>query len=210
MIVNDNTNDIRPYGPGKFDTILDSYIYSVSLDGGCDSECGDVGETGRWYGLMRHGHTIFRDHDPFLETLNDAERELLTGGAGVIISEDFCGFVSVDYFDTETELDEMWAKIEAEQQELAEEQEQEEEDRATVGICPACDAPVYRDEPDGPVWTCPADLSEGNRHREPADERITEALRQQSGVFSNCGEDYGFPCHERMPLHSACYEKGNY
>src|SRR5262245_13454359 len=104
---------IRPYGPGKFDTVLDSYVYSVSLDGGCDSECGSVDETGRWCGLMRHGSTIFRDHDPMLETLNSEEQEKLTGCAGVILSEDSQGFVSVDYFETQAELDAAWCAIEA-------------------------------------------------------------------------------------------------
>lgn len=79
-----------------------------------------------------------------------------------------------------------------------------------VGVCPACSKPVPVDEPDGPVWTCPADLSPGNPFWEPFSERITEELRQSSGVFSNCGEDFGFPCYERLPLHSACYERGGY
>ena len=105
------TNEIRSYGPGKFDTIVDSYVYSVSLDGGCDEELGDS-DIG-WYGLMRNGQTIFRDHDPLLETLNEAEQELLTSSAGVILSEDSQGFVGVDYFDTEAKLDKAWAAIEA-------------------------------------------------------------------------------------------------
>jgi hypothetical protein len=37
---------IRPYGPGKFDTMLDAYVYDVSLDGGCDDEVGSVEENG--------------------------------------------------------------------------------------------------------------------------------------------------------------------
>lgn len=65
-------NTIRSYGPGKFDTILDSYVYAVSLDGGTDDEAGDVSECGAWYGLMRNGRTIFKDHDPMLESLLDA------------------------------------------------------------------------------------------------------------------------------------------
>ena len=80
-----------------------------------------------------------------------------------------------------------------------------------AGICPACSMPVPFDELDGPVWTCPADLSPENPYWEPHDEElITEELRQKSGVFSNCGEDFGFQCYERLPLHSDCYEKGGY
>jgi hypothetical protein len=104
---------IRPYGPGKFSTILDSYVYSVSLDGGCDEEAGDSSE-GCWYGLMRNGRTIFRDHDPMLESLNDDEREKLTSCAGVILSEDSQGFVYVTYYNTTAELDAAWRQVEQE------------------------------------------------------------------------------------------------
>lgn len=102
---------IRPYGPGKFNTILDSYVYSVSLDGGCDDETGDVAESGLWCGMMRNGHTIFRDHDPSLESLNDDEREKLTSCAGVILHEDSNGFVSVSYYATDEELDAAWREM---------------------------------------------------------------------------------------------------
>lgn len=101
---------IRPYGPGKFNTILDSYVYSVSLDGGCDDEVGESETTG-WYGLMRHGRTIFRDHDPFLESLNETEQKQLTECAGVIICEIATGFVFVEYFDAEDALNERWAQV---------------------------------------------------------------------------------------------------
>jgi hypothetical protein len=107
---------IRPYGPGKFSTILDSYVYSVSLDGGCDEETGDS-SCGSWYGLMRHGRTIFRDHDPFLETLNEDERNKLTACAGVILREDSDGFVAISYYDTETELDAAWGEVHHEDEE---------------------------------------------------------------------------------------------
>ena len=133
------TDQIRPYGPGKFSTILDSYVYSVSLDGGADEECGSV-DGGTWYGLMRNGRTIFRDHDPLLESLNEAEQEQLTASAGVIVSEDSQGFVSVEYFETEKDLDAAWAEVEAE----VAEDENEDEDGA---ICPECErsyGPHYR------------------------------------------------------------------
>jgi hypothetical protein len=102
---------IRPYGPGKFNTILDSYVYSVSLEGGCDEEEGSVSECGEWYGIMRNGRTIFRDHDPLLETLNTAEQERLTSSAGVILREDSQGFVTVDYYDPDESLELAWSQI---------------------------------------------------------------------------------------------------
>jgi hypothetical protein len=86
-----------------------------------------------------------------------------------------------------------------------------------VGVCPACSKPVAADEPDGPVWTCPADLSPTNPYRETPCEAITPELQEKAGVFSNCAEDFNFKdlgghwsCYERIPLHSACYEKGSY
>ena len=108
-IVNTSVKDtIRPYGPGKFSTVLDSYVYSVSLDGGCDEESSDGGE---WSGVMRNGRTIFRDHDPLLETLNTAEQEKLTSSAGVILREDSSGFVYVTYYDTADSLELAWSQI---------------------------------------------------------------------------------------------------
>jgi hypothetical protein len=102
---------IRPYGPGKFSTILDSYVYSVSLDGGTDEEKGSSDMGDGWHRIMRNGGTIFRDHDPLLESLNPAEQEKLTGCAGVIITENSQGFVYVDYYDTSESLESAWSAI---------------------------------------------------------------------------------------------------
>lgn len=101
---------IRLYGLGKFDTILDSYVYDVSMDG-TDEECGSVSEYGEWYGIMRNGKTIFRDGDPMLEQLTTEEREQLESSAGVILYEGSNGFVSVTYYDTEDALDGAWSDI---------------------------------------------------------------------------------------------------
>jgi hypothetical protein len=112
MASSNDTTGIRPYGPGKFTTILDQYVYQVSLDGGCDEE-ESFGDGQGWYGIMRNGRTIFRDHDPLLETLNAAEQELLTSSAGVILSEDSQGFVYVSYYEDKERLERKWAEIQA-------------------------------------------------------------------------------------------------
>jgi hypothetical protein len=79
-----------------------------------------------------------------------------------------------------------------------------------VGTCPACGESVFNSrETDGPVWTCPADLSDDNPYREQT-EGITEEMMEKYGIYSNCWEDFGRSCYERMPLHGACYDKGNY
>ena len=106
------TDEIRPYGPGKFDTMLDAYVYELSLHG-CDDEQGSVSETGVWYGLFR-GFTVggpFSGVPP--ARLNSAELDILRSSAGCILSEDSQGFVSVEYFDTTAKLDDAWAEIEA-------------------------------------------------------------------------------------------------
>lgn len=108
---------IRPYGPGKFDTLLDAYLYNVSLDG-CDEEIGDATETG-WYGMMRGPF----EYDPEYGELNGAERECL-GLAGVILCEGSTGFVTVDYYETEKELKQAWGLV------LMSFEEEEEEDSA--------------------------------------------------------------------------------
>jgi len=110
MTTTDSTDTIRPYGPGKFSTILDEYVYQVSIESGCDDEESDE-FSGEWVGMMRHGRTIFRDHDPFLEKLNQAERDKLESCAGVILREDSNGFVYVTYYSTEAELDAAWNAI---------------------------------------------------------------------------------------------------
>jgi len=81
-----------------------------------------------------------------------------------------------------------------------------------AGHCPCCHTAVYYSQEDeseygGPVWTCPADLSENNPHHEDhdPDREITEEMREEASVYSNCWEDYGGECFDMMPLHGACY-----
>lgn len=101
---------IRLYGPGKFDTYADKYVWEVSLDGGADDELND--DSGAWHGLMRDGSTVFKDNDPFLEELTDEERELIQGSEVIILSESSDGFMSVRYFDNTREGEEAWQEYE--------------------------------------------------------------------------------------------------
>jgi hypothetical protein len=84
---------------------------TASLDGGCDEEEGSISECGEWYGIMRNGRTIFRDHDPMLEILNADEQERLISAAGVILREDSNGFVSVTYHNTDEGLELAWSLV---------------------------------------------------------------------------------------------------
>lgn len=107
--------DLRRYPhPGKFEggLMIDEYAYGVSLDGGADDEA-NFGDGNGWYGLLRHGHTIFRDHDPFLEQLTEDEAAFVKQAAGCIIHEDNQGFVSVTWYmaDEQAKMDEDWNAI---------------------------------------------------------------------------------------------------
>jgi hypothetical protein len=96
---------IRPYGPGKFEAVMDAAVWDMALDG-CDAECGDSG-IGIWYGRL---------DGPFDITaldLTSAERLLITSSAGIILSEDGNGFVTADYIETVGELDAAWARCES-------------------------------------------------------------------------------------------------
>lgn len=92
------SDDIRPYGLGKFNTIIDSVVYEASL-GWCDEECGDATTVG-WYGFLLFGVDGLQ-HFMLKHTigLNGAECEFLRKQAAAIIHEDDQGFVSVEYFE---------------------------------------------------------------------------------------------------------------
>src|SRR3990167_6500771 len=99
---------IRSYGLGKFYTILDSLVYSASLDGGADEEA-SYGEGAGWYGLMRDGKGIAEWIDASKEiheeTLTPEEREMLETSAGVILFERSDWIVESTWFDTEKEME---------------------------------------------------------------------------------------------------------
>ena len=108
MTDQNTVNEIRPYGPGKFATIVDSYVYDASLDG-CDEETGSVDEVGAWYGLLRGPIDVTADD------LTLAERAYLSAAkGGAIVSEDSQGFVDVVCYETAEALNAAWATIEAE------------------------------------------------------------------------------------------------
>jgi hypothetical protein len=88
-----------------------------------------------------------------------------------------------------------------------------------VGTCPACGESVFNSrEDDGPVWTCPADLSLENPYAEPPLYEWSEEERERMGYYGNCLEDvdcadapgHSGRCYDRLPLHAACYAMGRY
>jgi hypothetical protein len=104
----------RSYGPGKFDSMVDSFIFQAGLDG-LDEETGDVQGPG-WFGLAV-GNILKMAEDGAKEQddeLTPDERDELADTAAVILSESDQGFVSVEYFDTAAEAREKWKEIEEE------------------------------------------------------------------------------------------------
>lgn len=106
--------EIRPYGPGKFDTLMDAAVYSLSLDGANDDEAGSVEETGVWYGLVTLGansDVVVDQHCDPGDPLNAAEKRFLRRQAGCVISEDSEGFVRIEYFEKEEDLMKFWGDV---------------------------------------------------------------------------------------------------
>ena len=102
------TNGLRPYGPGKFTTVLDSLVYEATLDG-ADEELGDVHDSGMWYGRL---NAPLYD-EAMWANLTEQERDFLRlNGAGAIVSEDSNGFAHVEYFGDTAALEREWARLE--------------------------------------------------------------------------------------------------
>lgn len=103
-------NGIRNYGPGKFDTMLDAYVYKLSLHG-CDDECGESDTTG-WHGILRGIQVdgAFCDVGASADVNEDEKQFLREHSAGAIVSEDSQGFVTVEYFDNEDKREKAWSE----------------------------------------------------------------------------------------------------
>lgn len=105
---------IRSYGPGKFVSVIDSYVYEMTLDGGPDEEIGDANESG-WYGLVRVDDAtrdrirkIAKEHD---DDLTPTEEALLDETVAIIITEGSNGSVDSDWYDETNNFEEAWTAI---------------------------------------------------------------------------------------------------
>ena len=106
---------IRSYGPGKFATVLDSYAYELTLDGGADEEESYPQEGSGWYGLVWVDPDTRRAVREIAEAdmgpLTEEEEELLADTSAVVLFERSDGIVEVDWFDDKEEAEEEWADI---------------------------------------------------------------------------------------------------
>lgn len=108
---------IRGYGPGKFNTIIDSLVYEMTTAGMGDESCGDVSEVGFYAEKVTLGDKdALKAVEDFAkeggEELTPEEKSLIEESVGAIVVENEQGFVSVDYYDDEKELEKDWAEIE--------------------------------------------------------------------------------------------------
>lgn len=111
---------IRPYGAGKYNTMLDSIIYET-LGDSFDAETGSVDELG-WFGRMNG-----LDDVPRVGLTLD-EIELLDGSCGAIVREDSQGFVTFEYYTHEEEMELVWEGIEQDYAGLNDDSEEKEQD----------------------------------------------------------------------------------
>jgi hypothetical protein len=127
-IVRETGDDgIRPYGPGKFHTLIDSFAFEVAGDG-VDEEA-SYGEGGGWYGLvLLDAPTRKRVVEVAAENrdaLTEDEQDLLDDSVAIIFFERSDGIVEADWFEDEKKAEKAWEEIEAD---TAEEEENEEDD----------------------------------------------------------------------------------
>jgi hypothetical protein len=128
---------IRRYGPGKFNTILDSVIYGMIGDGMGDESCGDVSEVGFAAEKISLGKDAVKEAERIAaedDGLTDEEVEMIEDSVGAIMVENDQGFVTVDYYDDEKEFEKDWEEIQDDaspEDEDEEDEEAEEEDAET-------------------------------------------------------------------------------
>jgi hypothetical protein len=99
---------------GDDQTILDHYVYLASMEIGAEDECGNS-EAGVWHGIIRGGTYIanaaLRIAKECGDDLNEEEIEIVLDSAGVILSEDENDELSIEYFDSDDELNEKWDEL---------------------------------------------------------------------------------------------------
>lgn len=105
---------IRPYGHGKFSTILDSYAYGLTLDGGADEE-ESIPDGGGWYGLVliddEARNAVHQNAASDGDELTEEEEQKLDESVAVILFERSDGIVETTWFEDEGEAEDAWEEI---------------------------------------------------------------------------------------------------
>lgn len=131
---------IRRYGPGKYNTILDSYVDQMAGEGMGEGGVGDVSEVGFYAEGILLGPEALSEVERIAkenkDTLTDEERDLIKESYGAIVTENEQGFVAVDYYEEKEEyegdLDELESQASGEEEEEEEEEGGDEEDEEPV------------------------------------------------------------------------------
>jgi hypothetical protein len=120
---------IRSYGPGKFNTIIDSYAFELTGDG-VDEEA-SYPDGGGWWGLVRIDHSFrgaVRDvAEEGDDALTPAELTMLETAVAVVFHERSDGIVESDWYDNIEDANEAWTAIEEEVNSGYEDDEEEDE-----------------------------------------------------------------------------------
>ena len=126
------SDGIRSYGPGKYNTVIDSYAYELTLDGGADEEATYPSEGSGWFGLLwvdpdtrRAIREVAREDTG---ALTREEEELLARTVAIILFERSDGIVEADWFDDKREAEEEWANILVDTEGDEEDEDEEEGD----------------------------------------------------------------------------------
>ena len=123
---------IRPYGPGRGDTIIDCLVYDTGL---VDEEIGSNEELG-WYGLVYFedqgsARRFLGEIDLVAQELGDApltedECNLIVGSRIIIIQQDSNGFITALYYDQALHGNQHWNRINRMYDEFYEERDRAE------------------------------------------------------------------------------------
>jgi hypothetical protein len=99
---------------GKFDTLLDSYLWELSLEGGPDAEAG-YPDGGGWFGLMRFDPAVLATLQNIAAThgdqLTEDEIKEIDANVGVILFERSDGIVEAAWYDDQAALEADWNNI---------------------------------------------------------------------------------------------------
>lgn len=121
---------IRSYGPGKFNKVIDGYVYDLSLEGFGDT-VGDVSELGEVYTridgpMLPDVEATAKENKDKLTPEEKAFLREQRGGA--IVFENDQGSVEVDFYATKKAINTAWERISDEIEELYEDQDGDESD----------------------------------------------------------------------------------
>ena len=103
----------------RFSKALDEVLYALALDGEVDETAGDVGGP-VWSALMREGPAVAERARDLIQsggvdvTMSDVDPtdwSILEGSAGVVLTKDEGGILSVQPYESEVQLASAWSAV---------------------------------------------------------------------------------------------------